>query len=228
MLANRKDITGYSVTRELDTRNPLLHVQYLSMPFKPYCLMSLNKDGELTLGFGRIPLKELFAQRGLTATYEFFRMSLLARMYDNVVPREVDGSVPSFTTWKKTIEEGRLRGESPIDTIRKIILPRIRYSKDIRKINEAIKQEERKALRAFDQQGQKGTHRFCGRVGYRKPVRPGYHAPEYLRLKALEEADYVLKEGETWVRKSRPGIQLPRIIPDTLFFKKHTETQELD
>ncbi len=171
--------------------------------------MYLGNDGEvgLSTGPGISPLRDLFASRGTTELYEYFRFVQLMRFFDLVVPVSQVAKMPSLPSAPSTVGKVlEMTGISkkPMDYI-DILLPRVRLLEShmpeiVSDLRQEVDNSEKDTLERVHKQ-----HAEHVVIGFARPLPKGYKVSKRARELAWEESKIILEPGETYVRTHRRG-----------------------
>lgn len=109
----------------------------------------IDDQGEIDLGgsLHQESLREFFEKKNLSHLYELVRLSLIARVYDMLIPAEIVDSLPSLDGLSLDEEELRVLSredqEKMVKRIRALILPRIKIIREERQRIVDILEKER-------------------------------------------------------------------------------------
>ena len=169
----------------------------ITLDYGNHFSLGLMPDGELVISGtqGATPIKQDFDKQGLSAVYEYLRLSHINRLIDLTVPVEMLRELPSLSKGESVFS--RFRNLRKLTKPQKLLLPRLNFiDENFEEIKVALEKEVREA--------EARSLREHIVVGHRRILPEGYKpSPEAKKEAALQ--GILLADNETWVTKHKRG-----------------------
>lgn len=219
ILVDKLNARNYGLKTNEETYDKNTSIFGVELAIPSYVAFNMDKKGELdaSMGFGALPMREIFAKLGKEHVYELLRLSQILRLWDLVVPIMVANKAPSL------LSATTAAGSAILSIIPKrrlfdprLILPRARLLENQGETDRNLSMEVENALAETEKRisTPRRRHEVIGHV---RRVRPGYKAAEVTRQLALRSG-VALEGGETWVAKHMRGMGENVPIPKAISF----------